>query len=504
MKTVYEDRDGHPPDPGKYPFTRGIHPGMYRDRLWTMRQYAGFGDARQANQRFRRLIAQGTTGLSVAFDLPTQMGYDSDHELANGEVGRAGVAISCLPDMEALFQGIDPGRVSTSMTINSTAPILLALYAAAAERAGVDAARLRGTVQNDILKEYAARGTYIYPPKASMRLATDLMAWTVREAPRWNPISVSGYHMREAGASAAQEIAFTLGNAAAYLDAALSAGLQVDELGPRLSFFFSADRNFLEEIAKFRAARRMYAEMMKERFGARDPRSMKMRFHAQTAGSSLTAQQPRVNVVRTAYQALAAVLGGAQSLHTNSFDEALALPSEAAATLALRTQQVLALEAGVAATPDPLGGAYCIERLTDELQEQASACLSAVDDLGGMVAAIERGWVQREIERSAYEFQRRVELGDEKVIGVNAYRSEEAEAVPILRIDEGRERERAEELASFRGVRDSAAAEAALDRLREAAAGEARLLPLIRASVEAAATVGEISDALRDVFGAHE
>ena len=503
MKPVYEDPPPEPPDPGDFPYTRGIHPGMYRDRLWTMRQYAGFGNARQSNERYRYLIDRGTTGLSVAFDLPTQMGYDSDHELAQGEVGRAGVAISCLADMETLFRGIPLDRVSTSMTINSTAAILLALYSVAAERSGVPTGALRGTVQNDILKEYIARGTYIYPPKASMRIVTDLLSWASREAPRWNGISISGYHMREAGSTAAQELAFTLGNAIAYIEAARDAGLEVDEFAPRLSFFFSADRNFLEEIAKFRAARRMYARLMRDRFGARDPRSMKLRFHTQTAGSSLTAQQPRVNVIRTAYQALAAVLGGTQSLHTNSLDEALALPSEEAATLALRTQQIIALESGVTGTVDPLGGAYCIEGLTAELEEEAQAYLTTVDETGGMVAAIEQGYVQREIHESAYAFQRKVETGEQTIVGVNAYRSDEPEAVPILRIDASQERERAEELAAVRTTRPRGAAEAALDKLKDSAAGDANLLPPIREAVEESATLGEISDALREVFGTY-
>ena len=501
MKPVYEDPPPRPPDPGEYPYTRGIHPGMYRDRLWTMRQYAGFGNARQSNERYRYLIDRGTNGLSVAFDLPTQMGYDSDHPLALGEVGRAGVAVSSLADMEALFDAIPLERVSTSMTINSTAAILLSLYSVAAERAGVEVSALRGTVQNDILKEYIARGTYIYPPQASMRIVTDLLAWAARKAPRWNGISISGYHMREAGSTAAQEIAFTLGNAIAYVDAALAAGLAVDDFAPRISFFFSSDRNFLEEIAKFRAARRMYARLMKERFGARDPRSMKLRFHTQTAGSSLTAQQPRVNVVRTAFQALAAVLGGTQSLHTNSLDEALALPSEEAATLALRTQQVIALESGVTDATDPLGGSYCIEGLTAELEEEATAYLETIDGLGGMVAAIEQGYVQREIQESAYAFQRRVESRDQTIVGVNAYRSEEPESVPILRIDEGQESQRAKDLADWRSRRDRSACEASLDHLRETAGSSRNLLPAIRRAVKASATLGEISDALRDVFG---
>lgn len=508
MKPLYQREDARsdpkrPELPGEYPYTRGIHPGMYRDRLWTMRQYAGYGNARQSNERYRYLIERGTTGLSVAFDLPTQMGYDSDHGLALGEVGRAGVAVSSLADMEALLEGIPLDKVSTSMTINATAAILLAMYVATGERAGVPVAALRGTVQNDILKEYIARGTFIYPPQASMRIVTDLMAWTSRHAPRWNAISISGYHMREAGATAVQELAFTLGNAIAYIEAARRAGLEVDEFAPRLSFFFSSDRDFLEEVAKFRAARRMYARIMKERFGARDPRSMKLRFHAQTAGSSLTAQQPRVNVIRTAYQALAAVLGGAQSLHTNSLDEALALPSEQAATLALRTQQVIALESGVASTPDPLGGSHCIEGLTSELEEEAFAHLKSIDELGGMVAAIEQGFVQREIHDAAYAFQQQVEAGERTIIGVNAYRSSEAETVPVLQIDAAQERARADQLAALRAARDRGRLESALDRLREAARGPDCLLPPIREAVEAHATLGEISDALRDVFGAH-
>ena len=508
MKPLYN----HPPvqpeeslgQPGEYPYTRGIHPGMYRDRLWTMRQYAGYGNASQSNARYRYLIERGTTGLSVAFDLPTQMGYDSDHSLALGEVGRAGVAISSLADMETLFEGIPLGKVSTSMTINATAAIVLALYTTAARRQGVSVDALRGTIQNDILKEYIARGTYIYPPQASMRIVTDLLAWTAREAPRWNAISISGYHMREAGSSAAQELAFTLGNAVAYIESAQEAGLDVDDFAPRLSFFFSSDRNFLEEIAKFRAARRLYARLMKERFRARNPRSMQLRFHTQTAGSSLTAQQPYVNVVRTAYQALAAVLGGTQSLHTNSLDEALALPSEQAATLALRTQQVIALESGVTNTVDPLGGSYCIEGLTSELEEEALAYLKAIDELGGMVAAIEQGYVQREIQETAYAFQQRVERGEQTVVGVNAYRSEERARVPLLRINAEQERARARALAALRARRERSRAEASLDRLRTAATSPANLVPAILEAVASESTLGEISDALRDVFGTYE
>ena len=503
MKPLYEDHTEPPPEAGEFPFTRGIHPGMYRDRLWTMRQYAGFGNARQSNERFRYLIERGTTGLSVAFDLPTQMGYDSDHSLALGEVGRAGVAISSLADMQALLDSIPLERVSTSMTINSTAAILLALYSVVAERAGVPNSALRGTVQNDILKEYIARGTYIYPPAASMRIVTDVLAWTAEHAPRWNSISISGYHMREAGATAAQELAFTLSNAIAYIEAARRAGLEVDAFAPRLSFFFSSDRDFLEEIAKFRAARRLYAKLMRERFAAQNPRSLQLRFHTQTAGSSLTAQQPHVNVVRTAFQALAAVLGGTQSLHTNALDEALALPSEQAATLALRTQQVIALESGVTQAVDPLGGSYCIESLTDRLEEEALAYIARIDDLGGMVAAIENGYVQREIHDSAYALQQRIESGEQTVVGVNSFRSDEPAGVPLLQIDHSQEAERREHLAKYRSDRDSVAVAAALGRLRDVAAGGGNLVPAIRAAVAAGATLGEISDALREVFGTH-
>ena len=503
MEPLYEDHPERPPDAGEYPFTRGIHRGMYRDRLWTMRQYAGFGNARQSNERYRYLIERGTTGLSVAFDLPTQMGYDSDHSLALGEVGRAGVAVSSLTDMETLFKDIALDQVSTSMTINSTAAILLALYTVVAERAGVPSSALRGTVQNDILKEYIARGTYIYPPQASMRIVTDLLAWTAEHAPRWNSISISGYHMREAGATAAQELAFTMANAVAYVEAARRAGLEVDQFAPRLSFFFSSDRDFLEEIAKFRAARRLYARLMRERFAAQNPRSMQLRFHTQTAGSSLTAQQPHVNVVRTAFQALAAVLGGTQSLHTNALDEALALPSEQAATLALRTQQVIALESAVTRAVDPLGGSYCVEGLTDRLEDEAVAYIARIDDLGGMVPAIENGYVQREIHDSAYQVQQKIERGEQTVVGVNAFRTDEPAQVPLLQIDQSQEAERREELAKYRSNRDLPGTTAALDHLRDEAQGSGNLIPAIRTAVAASATLGEISDALRDVFGTH-
>ncbi len=489
--------------PGEFPYTRGLHSGMYRDRLWTMRQYAGFGDAEESNRRYRYLLSQGITGLSVAFDLPTQMGYDSDHSLALGEVGKAGVPISTVDDMERLFEGIPFAEVSTSMTINSTAMIVLAAYIQAARRRGVDAGQLRGTVQNDILKEYIARGTYIYPPKASMRIVTDLFRWAGEHAPKWNVISVSGYHMREAGATAVQELAFTLGNTIAYVEAALGAGLEIDEFAPRLSFFFSADTNFLEEIAKFRAARRLYARLMKERFGARAPRSMQMRFHVQTAGSSLTAQQPQVNVVRTALQALSAVLGGAQSLHTNSLDEALALPTEDAARLALRTQQVLAHEIGVVNTADPLGGAAEIERMTDEVEQEARAYLDRIDTLGGMVAAIEQGFVQQEIQQTAYEFQKRVESGERVVVGVNRYQVEEEAAAVILRLDPARERLLIERLEQFRNSRNGELAGEALNRVRDAAAASKNLMPPVLDALEARATLGEIADALRTVFGVY-
>ena len=487
--------------PGEFPYTRGIYPGMYRDRLWTMRQYAGLGDAAESNRRYRYLLSQGITGLSVAFDLPTQMGYDSDHPRALGEVGRAGVAISSLRDMEELFDGIPQADVSTSMTINSTAGIVLALYVAVARRRGTDTTGLRGTVQNDILKEYIARGTYIYPPAASMRLVTDLFAWAAREIPNWNVISISGYHMREAGATAAQEVAFTIANAFAYIEAAIGAGLEVDAFAPRLSFFFSSDRDFLEEIAKFRAARRLYARLMRERYQPREEASMKMRFHVQTAGSSLTAQQPYVNVVRTAYEALAAVLGGTQSLHTNGFDEALALPTEQAAQLALRTQQVIAEETGVVNTADPLAGSYEIERLTDRIEGEAREYLDRIDSFGGMPAAIEQGYVQREIEQAAYEFQREVESGARKIVGVNAFRSDDHEPRPTLRIDAGLEERRREQLDDLRRSREQALVDRTLEAVAEGARRDTNLMPLILDAVEGYATLGEISDVLRGAFG---
>ena len=507
MKPLYTPGDVDPAtlgEAGEYPFTRGVHPGMYRDRLWTMRQYAGYGDAAQSNERYRYLISQGTTGLSVAFDLPTQMGYDSDHPLAIGEVGRAGVAISSIADMERLFQGISLEKVSTSMTINSTSMILLALYVAVAKRQDVPVDQLRGTVQNDILKEYIARGTYIYPPRPSMRIVTDLFRWARENAPKWNVISISGYHMREAGSTAAQEVGFTLANARAYIDAALEAGLEIDEFAPQLSFFFSADRNFLEEIAKFRAARRLYARLMRETYGAKNPRSWKMRFHVQTAGSSLTAQQPEVNTVRTAIEALSAVLGGAQSLHTNSFDEALALPTESSAKLALRTQQVIAHETGVTEEVDPLGGAYAIEGLTDQVEQEAEAYLDRIAAMGGMLPAIEQGYVQREIQNSAYVFQQQVESGDQVIVGVNQYQLEDEKAMPILKIDAAAERRRVEQLGKFKESRDKAAVAAALTELSQTAQGGGNLFPRVLHAVESSATLGEISDCLREAFGTYD
>jgi methylmalonyl-CoA mutase, N-terminal domain len=511
LKAVYtpEELTGFDPQtslgvPGEFPFTRGIHPTMYRGKLWTMRQYAGFGTARQSNARYRYLLAQGQTGLSVAFDLPTQMGFDSDHPRARGEVGKVGVAICSLEDMQALFEGIALAGVSTSMTINSTAAIVLALYVAVARQQGADLQKLSGTVQNDILKEYIARGTYIYPPRPAMRIVTDLFAWCKEELPSWVTISISGYHIREAGSTAVQEVGFTLSDAIAYVDAAITAGLRVDDFAPRLSFFFNAHNDLLEEIAKYRAARRLWARLMRDRFGARDPRSMMLRFHAQTAGSSLTAQQPENNIVRVAIQALAAVLGGCQSLHANALDEALALPTEDAARLALRTQQILAHESGVANTVDPVGGSYAIEHLTGEIEAGARACIERIDARGGMLRAIETGYVQREIQKAAYEYQQSVERNERIIVGVNRYRTEQQEPIPILRIDPAIEQEQVERLHALRARRDAArAAKAVAEVERRARTGE-NLMPAILAAVEAYATVGEISDALRRVFGEHQ
>jgi methylmalonyl-CoA mutase N-terminal domain/subunit len=487
--------------PGQYPFTRGIHPGMYRGRLWTMRQYAGFGSAEESNRRYRFLLSQGITGLSVAFDLPTQMGMDSDHPLAAGEVGRVGVAIGSLADMQTLFNGIRLDQVTTSMTINSTAAILLSLYTLVARNQGADLKKLSGTVQNDILKEYIARGTYIYPPRPAMRIVTDLFAWAGAELPEWNTISISGYHIREAGSTAIQEVAFTLANAIAYIDAAVRAGLNVDAFAPRVSFFFNAHSDFLEEIAKYRAARRLYAHIMRERFDAKEPRSMMMRFHTQTAGSTLTAQQPDVNVVRVALQAMSAVLGGTQSLHTNSRDEALGLPTEESARLALRTQQIIAHESGITKVADPLGGSFYIEDLTDKIERGARDYLDRIDAMGGTLAAIEKGWIQAEIQSAAYEFQQQVERGEKIVVGVNRFHQENEQSLTALRIDPEIERQQVERLRQVRASRDQSVVELRLGALEKAARGSDNLMPKILAACEAFVTVGEISDRLRKVFG---
>jgi methylmalonyl-CoA mutase N-terminal domain/subunit len=492
-------------DPGEFPFTRGIQPTMYRGRLWTMRQYAGFGTAAESNQRYRHLLAQGVTGLSVAFDLPTQMGYDSDHRLAEGEVGRVGVAIDTLDDMAELFDGIPLEQVSTSMTINSTAIILLAMYVALARRRHISPKVLTGTIQNDILKEYVARGTYIYPPKASLRLVSDIFGYCAYEVPQWNPISVSGYHIREAGSTAIQEVAFTLANGLAYIDAALAQApaLGAEGVAQRMSFFFAAHNDFLEEIAKFRAARRLWARLMLERFGITNPRAQQLRFHAQTAGSTLTAQQPDNNLVRVTVQALAAVLGGAQSLHCNGRDEALALPTEESATLALRTQQIIAFESGVTNTVDPVAGSYEIETRTNAIEEGARALLKRIDASGGVLAAIESGMIQREIQESAFRAQQAVESGAATVVGVTKFQTEDAPSIPTFRIDPEIEARQKQRLARVRSRRDAARWKHALDAVQAAAAGDANLVPPIISAVEADATIGEISDALRTVFGEH-
>ncbi|QQS40971.1 MAG: methylmalonyl-CoA mutase family protein [Acidobacteriota bacterium] len=487
--------------PGEFPYTRGVRDSMYRGRFWTMRQYAGYATAEESNARYKYLLENGTTGLSVAFDLPTQIGLDSDDSLAAGEVGKVGVAIDSLEDMEKLFDGIPLDKVSTSMTINATASTLLCLYIAVARKQGVPLDKLNGTIQNDILKEYIARGTYIYPPKPSMRLITDTFAFCAEKVPRWNTISISGYHIREAGSTAAQEIAFTLADAIAYVEAALGKGLDIDEFGPRLSFFFNAHNELVEEIAKFRAARRIWARLMKDRFGAKSEKSMMLRFHTQTAGSTLTAQQPEVNIVRTAVQALAAVLGGTQSLHTNSMDEALGLPTEDAARIALRTQQVIAHESGVADTVDPFGGSYAVEAMTTKLEELANEYIAKIDDMGGMLRAIETGYVQREIQEAAYEYQKAVETKEAIVVGVNSFRIEEEHKVPVLRVDPEIERGQIARLKALKERRDGAKAEAALERLEHAAATDENLLPLILECVESYATVGEISNRLRNVWG---
>ena len=489
--------------PGVYPFTRGIQPTMYRGRLWTMRQYAGFGTAAESNRRYRYLLSQGVTGLSVAFDLPTQMGYDSDHELAQGEVGRVGVAIDSIADMEELFAGIPLGSVSTSMTINATAIILLALYVAVARKQGVDRKQLSGTIQNDILKEYVARGTYIYPPRASLRIVTDVFAYCERELPEWNTISISGYHIREAGSTAVQEVAFTFANAIAYVEAAVAAGLDINRVGARLSFFFNAHNNFLEEVAKYRAARRLWAKVMRDRFGATNPRAQQLRFHTQTAGSTLTAQQPDNNIVRVALQALAAVLGGTQSLHCNGRDEALALPTEESARIALRTQQVIAYESGVANTVDPAGGSSTIEEATDRIEAEASALLDRIASLGGTLPAIESGFIQREIQDAAYRAQQHIDDGKTVVVGVNCFATESGVPIETLRIDPEIEARQIDRVRQVRARRDAATWRQRIEAVADAARGHDNLVPPIVAAVEAEATVGEISDAMRQVFGEH-
>jgi methylmalonyl-CoA mutase N-terminal domain/subunit len=497
----YESDAGYP---GQYPYTRGVQATMYRGRLWTMRQYAGMGDAEESNRRYRYLLAQGTTGLSVAFDLPTQIGLDSDAPLALGEVGKVGVAIDSIEDMERLFAGIELDKISTSMTINATAAVLLALYIAVAKRSGAAVRKLAGTVQNDILKEYIARGTYIYPPRQAMRLVTDVFAYCNEHLPEWNTISISGYHMREAGCTAVQEVAFTLADGITYVQAAMDTGLDVDQFAPRLSFFFCCHNNFLEEVAKFRAARRMWARIMKERFGARNPKSHMLRFHTQTGGSTLTAQQPESNIVRTALQALAAVLGGTQSLHTNSYDEALALPTEHSARIALRTQQVIAYESGVAQTIDPLSGSYYVEWLTNEVEKHAQGYLEKIESLGGMLRAVERGFVQQEIQNAAYEYQQNIDRLEQVVVGVNRFQTEQKSEVPLQRIDEELERKQVERLCALRARRDSSLWQAALRKVEDSARNGDNLLPGIIGAVESYATVGEISDTLRRVFGEYQ
>jgi methylmalonyl-CoA mutase N-terminal domain/subunit len=506
IKPVYsaDDAERALEAPGDFPFTRGPYADMYRGRPWTIRQYAGFASAEETNARFRYLLDRGQTGLSVAFDLPTQLGYDSDDERAAGEVGRTGVAIDSLADMELLLDGIPLDRVSTSMTINAPAALLLLLYELVAEEQGVPPEKLRGTVQNDILKEYIARGNYIFPPRPSMRLTTDLFAYCAERLPSWNTISISGYHIREAGSTAVQELAFTLSNGIAYAQAAVDAGLSPDEFGERLSFFFNAHNHFFQEVAKFRAARRLWAEIMRDRFGATNPRAQALRFHAQTGGSTLTAQQPENNVVRVAVQALSAVCGGAQSLHTNSFDEALALPTERAARIALRTQQLLAHEAGGTDTADPLGGSYFIEALTDELEERARELISRVDELGGAVVAVEQGFVQGEIEEAAFRYSQEVESGERAIVGVNRYAEAEPEQIELHRIDPEAERRQLERTARVRAERDSARAESALSRVREAARGTENLLPPVREALAARCTIGEICNVLRDEFGMYD
>jgi len=490
--------------PGEYPFTRGVQPTMYRGRFWTMRQYAGFATAEESNRRYKFLLDQGQTGLSVAFDLPTQIGYDSDHEMAIGEVGKVGVAIDSLQDMETLFAGIPLDKVSTSMTINAPAAVLMAMYMAVAEKQGVPSEKLRGTIQNDILKEYSSRGTYIFPPQPSMRIITDIFSFCAEQVPLWNTISISGYHIREAGSTAVQEVAFTLANGIAYVEAAVKAGLDVDGFGPRLSFFFNAHLDFLEEIAKYRAARRLWAKLMKERFNAGNPKSMMIRFHTQTAGCTLTAQQPKNNIVRVAFQALAAVLGGTQSLHTNSMDEALCLPSEEAVQIALRTQQLIAYESGVTDTVDPLGGSYYLETLTREICEKAEAYIEKIDEMGGAVQAVEKGFIQREIQESAYRYQREIEKGERVVVGLNRFQVAEEKPTNLLRVDPAVRTDQVSRLEKLRSDRDTSAVEKTLAKLRAGAEGKENLMPLLLEAVQAYATLGEICGLMREVFGEYK
>jgi methylmalonyl-CoA mutase, N-terminal domain len=490
--------------PGQFPYTRGVQASMYRGRLWTMRQYAGMGDADESNRRYKYLLSQGTTGLSIAFDLPTQIGLDSDNPLAMGEVGKVGVAIDSIDDMMRLFDGIDLEKISTSMTINSTASILLALYIGVARRTGRNVPKLSGTIQNDVLKEYIARGTYIYPPHQAMRIITDIFSYANQHVPEWNTISISGYHMREAGCTATQEVAFTLSNGMTYVQAAIDAGLDVDKFAPRLSFFFNAHSNFLEEVAKFRAARRMWARIMRDHFHAKNPKSQMLRFHAQTAGSTLTAQQPENNIVRTALQGLAAVLGGTQSLHTNSYDEALALPTEQSARIALRTQQIIAFESGAPQTVDPLAGSYYIESLTDQIEAGARIYLDKIDAMGGTLKAIERGYIQAEIQNAAYEYQQAVDRKDAIVVGVNAFGIDEEKPIPLLHMDESLERKQVERLRAVRAKRDQAKWKSAIQHVEDCARGTDNLMPAIVEAVDANATVGEISDAMRRVYGEYK
>jgi methylmalonyl-CoA mutase, N-terminal domain len=503
LRSFYGPEDKPAEKPGEFPYTRGVHADMYRGRLWTMRQYAGFGTAEESNKRYRYLLSQGTTGLSVAFDLPTQMGYDSDHAMASGEVGRVGVAIDTIEDMRTLFKGIDLSKVTTSMTINSTASILLAFYVAVAEEQGADLKKISGTIQNDLLKEYIARGTYIYPPKASLRIVTDIFAYCRDSVPKWNPISISGYHIREAGSTAAQEIAFTLANGFTYVEAALGAGLHIDSFAPRLSFFFNAHNHLFEEVAKFRVARKIWAETIQQRYEAKDPNSMKLRFHAQTAGSMLMAQQPRNNLIRVAVQALAAVLGGAQSLHTNGFDEALSLPTEESARLALRTQQIVAFESGAADVADPLGGSYLVENLCRELEAKARWYLSEIEARGGMIACIESGYVQKEIQEAAYRTQLQIDERDQMIVGVNCFQTEEESDVELLKIDHAIELKQKQKLKKFKASRNAKKSTEAINNLQRAAQGSENLMPLIVAAVKANCTLGEVSDSLRAVFGTH-